>query len=428
MDVEKALLSKIIRDRDVLTAVNARITPQFFNDDKWRRVFEFVVEHWRKYNTSPDLATVALDFPTYTWSEEDQTIEYFIDKLRERRHRTILVTALSDAAGLMESSDPRTLGQMDEILQRALIQVRVETTPTTDLNLRTALATVEEILTDRMDDPGYLRGISSGFKGIDRLTGGWQPEQFIVLIGLPKAMKSSTLLYMAMMCHLQARVPLFLGFEMSNGEQLDRLMSLYGKVGLTKVMTGKISQNEYNRIISSFKRLEGMRDFVTSQDMDNGMTLSGVQAKIMEFNPDVVFIDAAYLMQSEVSHDDPGSAAALTDIARGLKKLSQAQRISIVATTQATETRTRGGKLRANSAMYTQAWRQSADVLLGVEREDPEADDHGEVLITVRVLDSRSGPRGSTTMSWDWTTGVVLEIDAADFATARARGVDDDVA
>ena len=33
--------------------------------------------------------------------------------------------------------------------------------------------------------------------------------------------------------------------------------------------------------------------------------------------------------------------------------------------------------LTAASAMYTQAWRQSADVLLGVERVDPEADDFG---------------------------------------------------
>ena len=32
-------------------------------------------------------------------------------------------------------------------------------------------------------NPGYLRGISTGVQGIDYVTGGLQPEQFIVIIG-----------------------------------------------------------------------------------------------------------------------------------------------------------------------------------------------------------------------------------------------------
>ena len=56
------------------------------------------------------------------------------------------------------------------------------------------------------------------------------------------------------------------------------------------------------------------------------MTVSGMQAKIMEYQPDVVFIDGAYLMQSELPKVEQGSAQALTEIARGLKKLAQSQR------------------------------------------------------------------------------------------------------
>ena len=37
-------------------------------------------------------------------------------------------------------------------------------------------------------------------------------------------------------------------------------------------------------------------------------------------------------------------------------------KIPIVVTTQASQTRSKGGRLNAESAMYTQAWRQSADV------------------------------------------------------------------
>ena len=93
-----------------------------------------------------------------------------------------------------------------------------------------------------------------------------------------------------------------------------------------------------------------------------------MRAKILDFQPEIVFIDAAYLMLSEIPGIDTTSPAAMTDVARSLKQLAQSVRIPIVVSVQASQTRAAGGKLNAGSAMYTQAWRQSADVLLGSER------------------------------------------------------------
>ena len=154
--------------------------------------------------------------------------------------------------------------------------------------------------------------------------------------------------------------------------------------------------------------LESGRSFITSADL-SGMTISGLQAKIMEYQPDVVFIDAVYLMHSELPKVEPGSAQALTDIARGLKSLAQSQCIPIVATTQATMTRSKGG-LTMFSPMYTQAFGQSADVLLGVERADPDQSDIDAVTIRLKVLASRSGPRAETILQWDWAHGMVTEV------------------
>jgi replicative DNA helicase len=142
------------------------------------------------------------------------------------------------------------------------------------------------------------------------------------------------------------------------------------------------------------------------------MTVPGVQGKVMELQPDIVFIDAAYLMQSETPKLEQGSPQALTEIARELKKLAQSMKIPIVVTTQASQTRSKGGRLNSESAMYTQAWRQSADVMLGVERADPDADDSGEVVLRLKVLASRSGPRAESMLVWDWNKGSVYEADA----------------
>ena len=417
MDHQLGLLSKIIHDTEMVTAINARVTLEFFTDDKYRRVYEYLQDHWRKYGTSPDLAVVNNAFPSYEWPSYNQSIGYFIDSLRQRRKEVILMDALSTAAQYLHAKDdPDSLNQLEATLREGLAKVRLETAPTYDVDFVQRTDHVMGRLDERALDPGYLRGISTGVQGIDYVTGGLQPEQFLVIIGLPKAMKSSTLLYIATRIHAQAKMPLFIGFEMSNDEQEDRLTSLYGHVGLTKVMNGTFNWRERKQIEKALKLMANSPvPLITSVDMDSAMTVNGVQAKILEYQPDVVLIDGAYLMQSELPKADPGSAQALADIARGLKRLAQAQRIPLIVTTQASETRTKGGKLTASSAMYTQAWRQSADVMLGVERVDPEAPDTGEVMVRFKVLASRAGPRAETMLSWDWSEGRMEELDPAYF-------------
>ena len=61
--------------------------------------------------------------------------------------------------------------------------------------------------------------------------------------------------------------------------------------------------------------------------------------------------------------------------------------------------------------MYTQAWGQSSDVLLGVERLEPDQDDQDEVVVKLKVLTSRSGPRAEAVLVWDWNKGRVTEVD-----------------
>ena len=98
MDVQQALLSKIVRDAAMVQAVNGRITTEFFTDDRYKRVYQFLLDHWQKYGTPADLAVVQASFPTYEWPEFRQSIDYFMDALRERRKRAILTECMGVAS------------------------------------------------------------------------------------------------------------------------------------------------------------------------------------------------------------------------------------------------------------------------------------------------------------------------------------------
>jgi replicative DNA helicase len=409
MDIQRLLLAKIIQEGAIAVAVAAKVTPEFFTDDRYRRIYEYLIDHWRKYGQPADIDVMKDKFPSYEWPTSPLPLGFFLDGIRQRRKRSISTDMLTDAITLLNATDdPDSLDAMLDVVKSGLLQMARETNPALDVDLTGHRAGLLDVINERGLDPGFLRGIPTGFQGIDYVTGGLQPEQFVVLIGLPKAFKSATLLAMAKNIHSSGRIPLFIGFEMSNQEQHDRLMSLYGQVSLTKIHNGDITSKEYRRIDKALRRLESSRSFITSADLA-GMTLSGLQAKIMDYRPDVVLVDAVYLMRSETPKIEQGSAQALTEIARGLKEMAQSQSIPIVCTTQATMTRSKGG-LNMFSPMYTQAFGQSADVLLGVERVDPEELGQKTVVISMKVLASRSGPRAETILQWNWSQGSVQEI------------------
>jgi replicative DNA helicase len=408
---QHAFLSSVVLDESIKEAVDAGITTEFFRDPGFASVFDYMLKHWSKYAAAPDAAVVHQAFPTITWTPQTQPLTYLIDRMRHDRKLVILMNGLKEASEFVhdEKAD-----EMQGAMQRALTTARLETSESFDEDFTASRDAIEEMLLTRMDDPGRLRGISTGFDGIDYVTGGLQPEQYVVLMGTPKSFKSATLLAMARAVHKQAKSPLFIGYEMSNVEQRDFSSSLISGVGLSKINNGTLNHKEFKAVQQALSQVESMLPFIFSTDITAATTVGGVQAKVQNYQPDVVFVDGAYLMQSELDKVEPGSAQAATSISRSLKRMAQAQKIPVVVTTQASLSRSKGG-LTIGSAMYTQAWGQDCDVMLGVQRveEDKDKDESGPILVKFNVVESRSGPRKTTLLEWDFSKGSVREIDPA---------------
>src|SRR6188474_810201 len=95
-------------------AVNARIGEQHFTDDQYKRVFGYLIKHWKDFGTSADLAVVQRAFPSMTWDDDPQPLDYFIHALMQRRKNSILTDGLNEAAKFMHDKDnPDATDQME---------------------------------------------------------------------------------------------------------------------------------------------------------------------------------------------------------------------------------------------------------------------------------------------------------------------------
>lgn len=409
MDIQNACLSKIVLEGELLPFIESKINGDFFADEKSFQVWKLVLEHYKNHGQPPSEEAVHKAYPTYKFSEYPEPTSYYLNQLKQDRKKVILTASVQEyIQRVNEEEGPHVGDDLELILREGMARAAHEISQGRDTDFYLNHENILHRLRERRDNPGYLRGITTGFNGIDRLTGGLQPEQLITMIGTPKAGKSSVLLKIAQNAHSNGNHVLFITFEMSTEEQEDRMMSLLSGVGLTKILTGTFTPVEEKKIEKALKLRKDMSGFTFTSDISSAITVSGVQAKIQQYRPSLVIVDGVYLMDDE-SGNDKGTPQALTSITRGFKRLAQTLQIPIVISTQAMIYRSKGG-LKMESIGYSSSFAQDSDIVFGVEAH--------EQLLGVskfKVIASRSSPKGETYVQFDWGNGLIDELDEAKY-------------
>jgi replicative DNA helicase len=403
VNLEHHFVSCLLRTKNMRAVAEAKITPDHFQDDQHRRVFEYILKHHAQYGQMPLVSHIRRQWPSYKPINVEHDIEYYIDQIKQQFLQEELVLALADMQERLEQREPH---EALRILQDEVGRLSLIDTQMVDVDLA---ATFEERLEEYeefRENKGQLRGITTGFPSLDKATLGYQPEQFIVIVGLPKAGKSTLLLASAIAVHTQHKRVLFIGFEMSNQEQGARYDSITASVDHLRLLSGEIGTLDIQRLERAGEMRLVLPEFISSTDISAGATVSAVGAKIDQYKPDVVFIDGLYLMDDE-NGEPKGSPAALTNISRGVKRLAQLKKVPIVGTTQALHSKvSRSMGIQAHSVGYTSAFAQDCNLMVAVEAVEDEPEiQRGKALL------NRIGPRVEFEITWEWATGTFTEAE-----------------
>jgi len=406
--IEHLVISKIIEDQSLTEASKSGIKPVYFAGE-WESIYQWVLE----YNSNHGAVPTERAFHTAYGDVEivDTATESFSglfeELLNAYRSRTV-IEAVSAAMGPLDKND---VSNAMSILSSGLQAASTETARLRDFNIVEGWEEQLQMYREMKDNPNALRGIPTGFTGLDRVTYGLRPQQFIVMVGEPKRGKSLFELIMANACHRHGLVPLFISFEMSVAEQRSRFYSLIAKIPYERILSGQMSEAEFMRLEKSMRMMKNMQPFMMSEDSSSLTTISAIAGKIQEYQPDAVFIDGMYLMDDE-NGEPKGTPQALTNITRGVKRLAQRFDIPIVGTSQVLSWKLNNKRTRAitaDSIGYTSSFVQDADLVLGVER-NPDLDDQA----IIRVVEARTAPHAEVHVKWDWQTMEFEEVSEVD--------------
>jgi replicative DNA helicase len=228
---------------------------------------------------------------------------------------------------------------------------------------------------------------------------------------------------MARAAHLNGLSPLFIGFEMSNREQGERMDASRAGVSLSRLRNGNLTKDEWEKLERSIIDLSQMHSFHFSADRGRTMTISGVAAKIEQYRPPVVFLDGVYMMEDEEG-EPRMTPRALSNLTQGFKRLAQTFKIPIVISTQGLEWKADKGKgMSRKTVGYSSSFLTDSDALIGVEisQDDPD-------IQILKILASRTAQPQDFYVRRNWDQGGFEELDYNPFETDGPGGDDYDLA
>jgi replicative DNA helicase len=398
-DNEHRLISKVIRDRDILPVVQRGVQSNWFLDEDNVAVWKFVIRHYNEYSEVPTAVTVKDHYPTYKILDVQDSLEFLVDQAVAFRRRLLIRQGLENSVDKLTSNDH----------EGALVAMEATLT---NVNASGVQGTNELDLTKDAEDRfaeyqalanHTMLGIPTGFDVIDEATAGLQGGQLVTVIAPPKTGKSQIALAIAIHVHKNGKVPMFQSFEMTNREQQQRHDAIRAQVSHGRLRRGKLFADEEQRYIDMLKNMDGMTDSFHLVDAVNGLTVASLSATITKLKPSIVFVDGVYLMMDETT-GEMNTPQSITNITRALKRLAQRHDIPVVVTTQTLLWKMKGGKVSADSIGYSSSFFQDSDVILGLEPV-PDYDD----LRNLKIVASRNCPTREVVLTWNWETGCFHE-------------------
>ena len=288
------------------------------------------------------------------------------------------------------------------------------------------LQPIQQVLSDYYDRIDYLMrrgedtfGVPTGFIDLDRLLGGMQPSDFLLIAGRPGMGKTAFMLSAAKnaaQTH-KKHVAIF-SLEMANEQVVQRLIAQETGIDTHHLRTGKLNEDEWPLFAHAIEVLGDTRIFL---DDTPGLTPLQLRTKCrrlhLEYRIDLVLVDYLQLMSGGLRIEN--RVQEVSYISRNMKMLARELNVPVLAAAQLS----RAIEQRADKEPQLSDLRESgsleqdADVVMFIHRQDMyEKDTTRPNVAEIKIAKHRNGPTGSIEL--------IFRSGLAKFENAATRDID----
>jgi replicative DNA helicase len=268
-------------------------------------------------------------------------------------------------------------------------------------------------------------GVLTGFHELDKMLGGLQPGELVILAARPSMGKTAFALNLAEQIAFGSDTPRsihpaagrqpapvgFFSLEMSKGSLCQRLLSAWSGIDSKRLRLGQLHKAEYRTLLDCAQDLAVAPIFIDDQP---GLSITALRARARRMASQhqikAIFLDYLQLLSSPAQARE-SRQVEVSAISRGVKELARELKVPIVALSQlnrGAENR-EGNRPRLSDLRESGSLEQDADVVLLLHREEyyhlndaeweannPDKKGMAEII----VAKQRNGPTGSVSLTF----------------------------
>jgi len=350
IDLEEAVLGALMLEKDALSTVIDILKPEVFYQESHKKIFEAIQLLFQK-SKPVDILTVTSELRTLGLLEmvggafyitnltnrvaSAANIEYhariisqkYIQRELIRISSEIIQNAYEDTTDIFDLLDHAEKNLFD-IAQNNLRR----DTQKMDEIIKQSLATLEELRT-KTDG---LTGVPSGFTALDRITGGWQKSDLVIIAARPAMGKTAFVLTCARNASVEFKKPVVVfSLEMSSVQLVNRLISGETEIEQEKIRKGNLADWEWQQLHSKIGTLTEAPLLI---DDTPALNIFEFRAKCRrlksQYDIQMIIIDYLQLMHGKGEGGGGNREQEIGSISRALKSVAKELDVPVLALSQ----------------------------------------------------------------------------------------------
>ncbi|MDX1340818.1 MAG: replicative DNA helicase [Reinekea sp.] len=420
VEAEQSVLGALMVDNEQWDNVSEILMPDDFFRNEHRLLFRMMMK-LAEANSPLDVITMGETLEKEKLLESTGGMSYLTELaentpsisnlvayakiVHERSLLRQLISVATDIAG--KAYDPRGLNAetiLDEA-ERAVFKIAearpnqgglIHVNPLADQ----ALARIEEL--SKMDSD--IIGVSSGFTDLDKKTKGFKGGELIIVAARPAMGKTTFSMNLVEEAILnQEKSVVVFSLEMPAEQLLNRSFASLGRIDLGRVITGKLADDDYPKLVKAINLLKDKKLFI---DDTAGLSPSDMRSRLRRLvreHGDVGLIMIDYLQLMQIKGFSEGRTNEISEISRTLKAIAKEFDAPVIALSQLNRSLEQRPNKRpiASDLRESGAIEQDADLIMFIYRDEvynEDSPDKGTAEIIIGK--QRNGEIGTVRLSF----------------------------
>ncbi len=430
-EAEQSVLGALLIDKNAILKVADVLLPDDFYNPSHERIFATILELYEKHQPIDILSVtnrlkekaILVDVGGSGYLAEltnqvttSSHVDHYAKIVKEKR---ILRDLIHASAQITEDAfDPA--GEFEDLLdniEQKILGISQKSLPKNFFHIREELKTAYERIEKLHEHKGALRGVPTGFEGLDNLLSGLQKSDLVILGARPSMGKTALALDIARHAAVKGFPVGIFSLEMSREQVIDRFISAQSGVPLWKLRTGRITDDhDFQLIQKSLDELAHVPLYIDDTPSPTILQMRSMGRRLqIEHGLALVIVDYLQLIMPRNNRSD-NMVQQVTEISRGLKGLARELNIPILALSQLSRAvdQRDNKEPRLSDLRESGSIEQDADVVMFIhkknrEREDLSAEEQN--LTEIKIAKHRNGPLGAVELSFNPELVTYLNID-----------------